>query len=348
MPDVMCRVCGKPAWVHGHGLCRGDYNRWALHASTEERFWIKVDKNNPGPEEKPELGPCWVWIAGKTQGGYGVFHVNGKSARAHRWSYMHFVGPIPEGLDMDHLCRNRACVCPDHLEPVTERENVLRSPIAPPTINAGKLFCDHGHEFTPENTRILQADGSRQCKECSRRSTREAGIRTRAAERAAEVAAGVRLAPSQQAELRDWIGSGRAASLRVASGMTSTEAAQSLGITQTSLTNWERKGTYPLAAHAVRYHRMLTEFGRDPRVAVLPVESLTAYQEAELAAWIASGHARALREAASLSRPDAARQMSLGGRSTVRRWESGLAFPRWDYAVNYHAFLADLDRQQAA
>lgn len=86
----------------------------------DERFWEKVDRR--GPDE------CWPWLAATSQG-YGIFHVRvGEPlARAHRFSYGLLVGAIPDGLVLDHLCRNRACVNPEHLEPVTYRVNNLRA-----------------------------------------------------------------------------------------------------------------------------------------------------------------------------------------------------------------------------
>ena len=80
------------------------------------RFWSKVDKS----------GECWVWTAARTNG-YGVAHVSGKSRRAHRVAYGDAYGPIPEGLVIDHLCENKACVRPSHLEAVTQGENVRRA-----------------------------------------------------------------------------------------------------------------------------------------------------------------------------------------------------------------------------
>src|SRR5688500_6362748 len=69
---------------------------------------------------------CWVWTGNQATGGYSQIHVNGKSTGAHRVSYEHFVGPIPDGMQIDHLCRNRLCINPAHLEPVTPLENQLR------------------------------------------------------------------------------------------------------------------------------------------------------------------------------------------------------------------------------
>ena len=132
-----------------------------------ERFWEKVDKNGPIPENRPELGPCWTWTASlfiKT--GYGQFNVtSGHPTTAHRVAWELTKGPILEGLHLDHLCRNRACVNPSHTEPVTCQVNILRGETIAAN-NALKTHCVSGHEFTPENSWYYPDGRGKQCRTC--------------------------------------------------------------------------------------------------------------------------------------------------------------------------------------
>src|ERR1041384_578825 len=97
--------------------------------------------------EKVEVTPdCWLW-KGWTAKGYGMIKVAGRGVGAHRVSYELFVGPIPDGFEPDHLCKNTMCVRPDHLEPVTHQENVLRGS-SPAATHAQQLTCVQGHPFT--------------------------------------------------------------------------------------------------------------------------------------------------------------------------------------------------------
>lgn len=111
---------------------------------------------------------CWEWTGARyLTSGYGFFWMNRRVSRlAHRVVYESAVGPIPEGLTLDHLCRNRGCVNPAHLEPVTGVENTMRG-ISLWAVNARKTHCMRGHEFTAENT-IQIKTGSRRCRECQR------------------------------------------------------------------------------------------------------------------------------------------------------------------------------------
>src|SRR3990167_2682493 len=108
---------------------------------------------------------CWLWTATKTRTGYG--HLRSQPWRGettHRFFYELLVGPIAEGLELDHLCRNRACVNPLHLEPVTARINTLRG-LGPSARNARKTHCARGHEFTEENT-YHHVPEHRACRAC--------------------------------------------------------------------------------------------------------------------------------------------------------------------------------------
>lgn len=118
----------------------------------EERFMSYVD-----------VDKCWLWKGGLISG-YGTFKWNGERLRSHRLSYELFSGPIPEGLVIDHLCRKRNCVNPDHLEPVTLEENILRGN-GLPARNKRKTHCLRGHPFSPDNVRIAP-NGSRICRIC--------------------------------------------------------------------------------------------------------------------------------------------------------------------------------------
>lgn len=107
---------------------------------------------------------CWVWQLATPEPGYGRITIDGKTGLyAHRVSYEAFVGPIPDGLHIDHLCRNRACCNPEHLEPVTPQINSLRG-IGFPATNAKKTECPQGHPYDDENTYFWR--NRRGCRTC--------------------------------------------------------------------------------------------------------------------------------------------------------------------------------------
>lgn len=123
-----------------------------------ERF---MDKFVPEPNSG-----CWLWTGALYTQGYGSFWDGAKSVRAHRFAYEYFVGPIPDGLMTDHLCRVRCCINPKHLELVTPRENTLRG-ISFAAVNSKLTHCKRGHELTKENTRIYPVGGVwRRCRIC--------------------------------------------------------------------------------------------------------------------------------------------------------------------------------------
>ena len=121
-----------------------------------------------------KTGDCWLWTGHVNRGGYGMFNAEaGRTRVAHRQSYEIFVGLIPEGLQLDHLCRNRRCVNPAHLEPVTAAENTARG------LNAKRTACPRGHDYTPENIYVNRL-GAQVCRECQLWSRRRYNRRIRA------------------------------------------------------------------------------------------------------------------------------------------------------------------------
>lgn len=137
-------------------------------------------------EHDPKRPGCILWTGGVDPGGYGR-RVGG--AYAHRYACEQAKGPIPSGLVLDHLCRVRHCVNPDHLEPVTNCENILRG-VSPVAVNARRTHCKNGHEFTEANTYWrVQSDGTglgRMCRRCNSIRVTRIKSKRRAAARAAQ------------------------------------------------------------------------------------------------------------------------------------------------------------------
>ena len=115
-------------------------------------------------EPEPTSG-CWLWVGATSSHGYGGVSYGGRSMPAHRAVYLMTGGQIPDGLDLDHLCRVRSCVNPRHLEPVTRKENLHRGPSTLSAIHTAKTHCPAGHPFSAANT-YYRKQGYRRCRAC--------------------------------------------------------------------------------------------------------------------------------------------------------------------------------------
>lgn len=146
----------------------------------EERFWEKVNKDGPIPAHRPELGPCAVWTRSLNGDGYGRFRLDSATVvQAHRFAFEQEHGPIPVGLEPDHLCRNHPCVKvvadehgPAHIELVTRRTNILRGEnhVARQML---ATHCPRGHPYSAENTYTPPNRRCRECRTCHRELERE-------------------------------------------------------------------------------------------------------------------------------------------------------------------------------
>ena len=130
-----------------------------------DRFKAKIHVSN---QNGLRNAPCWNWIGSTTSSGYGEFKADGrrgaKKTNPHRFAYQHYIGSIPEGYEVDHLCKNRLCCNPAHLEAITLQENRRRR-------NADQTHCKQGHEFNDENT--LRSGNRRRCRICSAERSRK-------------------------------------------------------------------------------------------------------------------------------------------------------------------------------
>lgn len=114
---------------------------------------------------------CWIWMGSTSPKGYGKFNIPDRTTMVHRLSYEHFKGSIPQGVSIDHVCRVRCCVNPDHLHLCSNQENVL-SGYGVTAVNARKTHCPKGHAYTKENTRYYEGRNCRECHRIKRRAER--------------------------------------------------------------------------------------------------------------------------------------------------------------------------------
>lgn len=159
----------KYCWGHYYRLYRygtlqssKPIGKYWINIPAEKRFWMHVKKTKT----------CWIWTAGKNYAGYGHFIGNNKNRwLAHRYAYTLLVGKIPKGLTLDHQCRNTSCVNPEHLKPMTIKENILKGNGAA-AINKRKTQCPQGHPYKGNNL-IIRKSGSRRCRTCTNNSAKE-------------------------------------------------------------------------------------------------------------------------------------------------------------------------------
>lgn len=174
MTDKRCTIDGCERAHIARGWCTTHYMRWRMHGDPNagairtlaERFEAQVDRSGPISEHRPDLGRCHTWTGRVDRLGYGRTTHDNKEVGAHQVAYMLAYGPIPEGLEPDHLCRNRRCVNAAHMEAVTHRVNTLRGD-SPSARCARQTHCVHGHPFDDENTR-RRSSGRRDCRACER------------------------------------------------------------------------------------------------------------------------------------------------------------------------------------
>jgi hypothetical protein len=167
------------------------------------RFW---DKCMPEPNSG-----CWLWTGAHNR--YGRLNIEGRSVAAHRLAYTTLVGPIPDGLELDHrVCQTGLCCNPSHLDPVTHAENVRRGRLAETNVARGKArtHCIHGHEYTAENT-IRTVTGRRACRVCSYANAAATNRRIRAERNLRRC--GRKLTPAKVFEIRARLVAGERARL---------------------------------------------------------------------------------------------------------------------------------------
>jgi hypothetical protein len=153
---------------------RSDTKGRAMAPTVAERFAAKVDTAGPISLIRGVQGRCHLWTNSTDQDGYARFWLDGRNRRAYHYAFMQAHGPIPDGHDVDHQCRNRACVNPTHLRALTHRDNVLASSNVA-AYRAAQTHCKRRHEFDEANTR-RRKNGTRACRACERDRNKPATV----------------------------------------------------------------------------------------------------------------------------------------------------------------------------
>lgn len=173
MPRKVTSLCPHPHHFSSARCANCAYAHKTRPAA--ERFWTKVNRNGPVPAHRPDLGQCWLWVGAQSgNSGYGGFWAERRHIGAHRWAYEDAYGPIPKGLEPDHLCFVRLCVRPSHMEAVTRAVNTQRGN-GPAGINSRLTHCKAGHDLA--NARLER--GGRRCRVCQAARERAARQRKR-------------------------------------------------------------------------------------------------------------------------------------------------------------------------
>lgn len=174
-----CTVPGCTTHQSQVGLCHKHYARLRRHGD------VNVTLRDTGPPMQRiqrrvavDSSGCWLWTGTIDKAGYGRLSVGGRAWLAHRLSYELHVGPIPDGLELDHLCAVRGCVNPEHLEPVTPQENKRRMLAAAIT---ERTHCPQGHPYAGDNLFYEAGSTSRRCRTCRDTQREERNQRRRSA-----------------------------------------------------------------------------------------------------------------------------------------------------------------------
>ena len=179
MRCLECARIQRKAWSdkkRAQGLnAQGKARSAKYSGDIEVRFLRHVEERLVPNIHYLASGECWLYVDSKAD--YPSFHDGSRTIGAHLWAYLHWVGEIPEGYQIDHLCKQTRCVRPQHLEAVTPQENTLRSN-SPSALNAQKVECPKGHPYSGKNL-VIDSRGARRCRECTNYIARERKRRKR-------------------------------------------------------------------------------------------------------------------------------------------------------------------------